>query len=62
LPRKARKSAAAFQRHIKFSFFMGGSLKPVPPIGQYRDVRSLDVREPDRLDEKQLAVRRPARF
>jgi len=47
---------AAFHRHIKFSFFKGTSLKPVPPIGQYRDVRSLDVREWDTLDEKQLAT------
>ncbi len=47
---------AAFQYHIKFSFFKGTSLKPVPPIGQYRDVRSLDVRESDKLDEKQLAT------
>ena len=45
---------AAFQRHIKFSFFKGISLKPVPPIGQFKDVRSLDVRESDELDEKQL--------
>ncbi len=47
---------AAFQYHIKFSFFKGTSLKPVPPIGQYRDVRSLDVHESDKLDEKQLAT------
>ena len=25
---------AAFQQHIKFSFFKGAALKPVPPIGQ----------------------------
>ena len=46
---------AAFQRHVKFSFFKGASLKPVPPIGRSKDVRSLDVRESDRVDEKQLA-------
>jgi len=46
---------AAFQRHVKFSFFKGASLKPVPPIRQSKDVRSLDVRESDKLDEKQLA-------
>ncbi len=39
-----------------FSFFKGTSLKPVPPIGQFKDVRSLDVRESDKLDEKQLAT------
>jgi hypothetical protein len=47
---------AAFQHHVKFSFFKGSSLKPVPPIGQHRDVRSLHVREADKLDEKQLAT------
>jgi hypothetical protein len=46
---------SAFQRHIKFSFFKGASLKPVPPVGGSKDVRSLDVRETDRLDEPQLA-------
>ncbi len=47
---------SAFQQHVKFSFFKGTSLKPVPPIGQYKDVRSLDVRESDKLDERQLAT------
>ena len=47
---------AAFQYHIKFSFFKGASLKPVPPVGKFKDVRSLDVRESDKLDEKQLAT------
>jgi hypothetical protein len=26
---------AAFQRHIKFSFFKGASLEPVPPVGKF---------------------------
>ena len=46
---------AAFQRHVKFSFFKGTSLKPAPPVGQQRDARSLDVRESGKLDERQLA-------
>ncbi len=46
---------AAFQRHVKFSFFKGASLDPVPPVGQFKAVRSLDVREADQLDEQQLA-------
>jgi hypothetical protein len=46
---------AAFQRHVKFSFFKGASLTPVPPVGQFKDVRSLDVRESDELDETQFA-------
>jgi hypothetical protein len=47
---------AAFQHHVKFSFFKGTSLEPVPPVGQFKDVRSLDVRESDKLDVKQLAA------
>ena len=47
---------AAFQRHVKFTFFKGASLTPVPPIGRIKDVRSLDVRASDTLDEKQLAT------
>lgn len=46
---------AAFQRHVKFSFFDGAALEPVPPIGKFKSVRSLDVRESDELDVKQLA-------
>ena len=45
-----------FQHHVKLSFFEGASLKPVPPRGEFRDVRSLDVRESDKHDEKQLAT------
>ncbi len=47
---------AAFQHHVKFSFFKGASLEPVPPVGQAKGVRSLDVRESDELDETQLAT------
>ena len=45
----------AFQRHVNLTFFKGTSLKPVPPSGTARDGRSLQVRESDTLDEKQLA-------
>jgi hypothetical protein len=38
---------SGFQHHVKFSFFKGTSLNPVPPIGQFKDVRYLDVRESD---------------
>ena len=47
---------AAFQRHVKLSFFNGAALKPPPPLGKFKTVRSLDVREADKLDEKQLAA------
>lgn len=46
---------AAFQRHVKFTFFKGARLKPAPPVGNVREVRSLDVREADKLDEKLIA-------
>jgi hypothetical protein len=46
----------AFQYHLKFSFFKGASLEPVPPVGGSRQVRSLDVRETDKLDARQLAT------
>lgn len=46
----------AFQRHVKLTFFKGASLRPVPPAGQHKDARSLDVRESDRLDDNQLAT------
>src|SRR6185503_13680543 len=45
---------SGFQRHVKLSFFKGASLDPVPPVGRFKDVRSLDVRESDELDEAQL--------
>ena len=47
---------SGFQRHVKFTFFKGALLEPVPPVGQSKDVRSLDVRESDELDEKRLAA------
>jgi hypothetical protein len=47
---------AAFQRHVKFTFFKGALLTPPPPVGKVRDVRSLDVRESDKLDEAQLTA------
>ena len=46
---------AAFQRHLKFSFFKGAALDPVPPVGKFKDVRSLDVRGSDDFDEKKMA-------
>ena len=45
---------AAFQHHVKFSFFKGTALDPVPPVGRSKEARSLDVRESDKLDEKQM--------
>jgi hypothetical protein len=45
---------AAFQYHVKFTFFKGTSLTPVPPKGTGKEGRSIDVRQDDVLDEKQF--------
>jgi hypothetical protein len=34
---------------------MGTSLEPIPPSGRQENARSLDVRESDEFDEKQMA-------
>ena len=49
-------SLHVYARYVKLAFFRGASLRPLPP-GPSRspDVRYLDVREGDALDEKRLA-------
>ncbi|TIX46082.1 MAG: DUF1801 domain-containing protein [Mesorhizobium sp.] len=44
-----------FTKYIKLAFFRGASLRPVP-LGEskHKDVRYLDIREDDQLDEAQL--------
>jgi hypothetical protein len=46
-----------FTRYVKVTFFAGTSLRPVPPGGAERskDVRWIDIREGDGLDEAQMA-------
>jgi hypothetical protein len=45
-----------FARYIKLTFFRGASLRPLPPgESKHKDVRYLDIREDDVLDEAQLA-------
>ncbi len=45
-----------FTRYLKVAFFRGASLHPVPPgASKQKDVRYLDIREDDRLDEAQFA-------
>lgn len=45
-----------FTRYVKVTFFRGASLDPVPPGGsKHADVRYLDVREDEGLDEAQFA-------
>jgi hypothetical protein len=43
-----------FTNYVKFSFFRGEELEPVPPGGKSKDTRWIDIHEDD-LDEGQLA-------
>ena len=46
-----------FTKYIKVAFFRGASLRPVPPgESKQKDVRYLDIREDDPLDEAQFAA------
>ncbi len=46
-----------FTKYVKVAFFRGASLTPVPPgASKQKDVRYLDIREDDRLDEAQLTA------
>jgi len=46
-----------FAKYVKVAFFRGASLSPVPPgESKSKDVRYLDIREDDALDEAQLAA------
>jgi hypothetical protein len=45
-----------FTKYVKLGFFRGMSLKPLPPGGsKNKDVRYLDIRENDELDQKLVA-------
>jgi hypothetical protein len=46
-----------FTKYVKVAFFRGASLRPVPPgESKHKDVRYLDIREDDELDEAQFAA------
>jgi hypothetical protein len=46
-----------FTKYIKVAFFRGSSLRPAPPgESKQKEVRYLDVREDDKLDENQFAA------
>jgi hypothetical protein len=46
-----------FARYIKVGFFKGAELRPLPPgVSKQKEVRYLDIREDDTLDEAQLAA------
>jgi hypothetical protein len=47
----------AFTNYVKVTFFRGTSLRPVPPgESKHKDVRYLDIRENEPLDEKRMAA------
>ncbi len=46
-----------FTHYVKVTFFRGTSLRPVPPgESKHKEVRYLDIREGDELDEAQMAT------
>ncbi|MDP1748752.1 MAG: DUF1801 domain-containing protein [Reyranella sp.] len=45
-----------FAHYVKVTFFRGTLLRPVPPgASKHKDVRYVDIREGDQLDEAQMA-------
>jgi hypothetical protein len=45
-----------FEKYVKVAFFRGAQLRPVPPgESKQKDVRYLDIREGDEIDEAQFA-------
>ena len=45
-----------YDKYIKVAFFKGASLSPLPPgESKQKDVRYLDIRETDEIDEAQFA-------
>jgi len=45
-----------FTKYVKVTFFRGASLRPVPPgESKHKDVRYLDLRENEGIDEARLA-------
>ena len=48
-------SLHVFTKYLKVTFFRGADLRPVPPgPSKHKDVRYLDIREDDGLDEAQV--------
>ena len=46
-----------FTKYVKLTFFRGTSLRPAPPgESKHKEVRYLDIREDDQLDEAQMAT------
>ena len=50
-------SVHCFTKYVKVAFFRGTSLRPLPPgESKHKEVRYLDIREDDQIDEAQLAA------
>ena len=46
-----------FTKYVKVAFFRGSALRPMPPgESKHKDVRYLDIREDDSIDEAQLGA------
>jgi hypothetical protein len=46
-----------FTNYVKVTFFRGTSLRPVPPgESKHKEVRYVDIRENDQVDEAQMAT------
>ena len=45
-----------FTKYVKVAFFRGASLRPAPGEAKQNNVRYLDIREDDTLDEAQFAA------
>jgi hypothetical protein len=46
-----------FTNYVKVAFFRGTSLRPVPPgESKHKEVRYLDIREDDQLDDAQMTT------
>ena len=46
-----------FTNYVKVAFFRGTLLRPMPPgESKHKEVRDLDIREKDQIDEAQLAA------
>jgi hypothetical protein len=46
-----------FAKYVKVAFFRGASLRPIPPgESKQKEVRYLDIRKDDQLDEAQVAA------
>jgi hypothetical protein len=53
-PTCARRSNGTY---VKVAFFRGTSLRPVPPgESKHKEVRYVDIREDDQVDEAQMAT------